>query len=124
MGHGHPDGNRLMRCTSLETSMFWPTFCEPDPRIASFGGSDSEASANPRGTPNTRAVPVNGSGTRSIKRGKEYRLLQENNVLVCSPVCPSPKCHPEDRSVVLCPTAAARSIGNRWPSLWLSSPSR
>ena len=48
MGYVHSNGNRLIQCMSLTTSVTWLRFCEPDPQIISLDKSDPKVSANPQ----------------------------------------------------------------------------
>ena len=94
-------GNRLINSMSLTTSMTWLIFYEPGSRTISLNKSDFEASANPQDTArNARFSSKAGSRTKTSKRRKAQGRLQENKMLVCSPVCSLPTRHPRGRSAL------------------------
>ena len=99
-GRIHSKWKKLIHSMLLTTSMTWLMVCEPGSQTISLDRSDFEASANPQDTArNARFSSRAGSRTRASKQGKTQDRLQENKMLVCSPICSLPTCRPQGLSV-------------------------
>jgi len=82
--------------------MTWLMYCEPGSQIISLDKSDSEASANLQDTArNARFSSRAGSRTRTQQAARKTQgRLQENKMLVCSPVRFLQRAIPQGRSAL------------------------